>query len=306
LHSAFERVIVSSVTPARTWALLAVSLVIGLAALLRMAGPPSGPDDLTGAIRLPALVSHAILALFTLAGVIVLVDLARRMRRLPRRGEPERDPEATAPPWLRTVKQILALVNLLVLAYLLWRGAIPLVDIGRGIGAAIATLPQDVPVSAPPLVNWTFGILGVVAGLAALALALSVVFGERLTEWWGDPAGDEPSPPPLEAAVEESLDDLRAEADPRRAIIRCYARFERAAAESGLARKPWLTPMEFMREVLERLPLTHGAVPTLTGLFELARFSRRALGAPERERALGALDEIKAAIDARKADVVAS
>ena len=304
LRSASGRVMVSSVVPVRTWALLAASLVVGLAALLRMAGPSRGPDDLTGVIRLPAPVTQAIVMLFALAGVVFLADLVRRMR-LPRRGAGVDEPEAPTPSWLRTVKQILSLVNLVVIAYLLLHGAIPLADLGRGLGSAIATPPQDTPAGAPSLVTWTFGVLGVVAGLAALALALSVAFADRLARWWKAPVSDEELPP-LEAAVEESLDDLRAEPDARRAIIRCYARFERAAADSGLARKPWLTPMEFMRETLGRLPGSRGAVPTLTGLFELARFSRRALDLEDRDRALGALDEIKSAIDERRADAVAS
>jgi hypothetical protein len=37
-------------------------------------------------------------------------------------------------------------------------------------------------------------------------------------------------------------------------------------------------------------------VPTLTHLFELARFSHRPLGPAERDRALDALDEIRSAI----------
>jgi hypothetical protein len=57
--------------------------------------------------------------------------------------------------------------------------------------------------------------------------------------------------------------------------------------------------MEFLREVLSRLHLPRGAAQTLTSLFELARFSNRALGEPERSRALRALDEIRATVPER-------
>jgi hypothetical protein len=208
---------------------------------------------------------------------------------------------------MRTLRQISSLLSFVVLAYLLWRGAIPLtalLALGLGAGSAIApTLPQQIPV-APPVVTWTFGVLAIVAGLGALALALWVAFGDRLAQWWEGAVSDSPLPP-LAAAVEESLEDLRAEPDARRAIVRCYARFERVAADSGVERKPWHTPMEFMREALPRLPVPRGTVPTLTGLFELARFSHRALGPRERDRALDALDEIKASIEERRADAVA-
>ena len=153
--------------------------------------------------------------------------------------------------------------------------------------------------SAPPLVTWTFGALALLAGVGALALAVWVAFSDRLTEWWTEASREEP-PSPLAEVVAESVEDLSTEPDARRAIIRCYARFERVAADSGLARRPWLTPMEFLLEALSRLRLPRGAAQTLTGLFELARFSNRALGEPERVRALQALDEIRAAVPERR------
>jgi hypothetical protein len=297
---------VSSVTPARTWTLLAVGLILGLAGLVRMTGPPGGPDELTGVIRLPPSLTRIIVTLFVLSGILFAIGFFRRLR-LPRPvdDEPLAAEASPTPAWLRTLRQVLSIVNIVVLAYLLWRIGFPLAELTQGFGGAGAPVPEGSPGDAPPLVNWTFGILGLVAGVGALALAVSIVFADRLAEWWRGP-DPEPTPPPLAAAVEESLEDLRGDPDARHAIIRCYARFERAAAECGLARKPWVTPMEFMRETLERLPGPRGAVSMLTRLFELARFSRRELGSADRDRALGALDEIKAAIEERKADVVGS
>jgi hypothetical protein len=299
LRSAAGQVIVSSVSPALTFTALAASLLIGLAAVIRMAGPAAdGFEDLTGVIRLPQPVTGAIVTLFTLAAVVFVVDVARRARR--RRCEEGEEaalgPEpARLPLWLRVVTQVLSLVYFILVAYLLWQRGVPLVSmmLGPGGGASDAFAPETT-VAAPPLVTWTFGILAFIAGLGALAFALWVAFGDRVADWLA--AGDDAARPPLTAAVEDSLEDLRAEPDARRAIIRCYARFERAAADSGLARNPWQTPMEFMREALERLPVPRSAVPTLTRLFELARFSHRELGPAERERALEALDEIRATI----------
>jgi hypothetical protein len=294
------------------WALLAASLVVGLAALIRMADPATGQlDDITGVIRLPRLVTWTIITLFGLAAVVFVVDLVRRMRSrrheddeadaLLRREEPRR------PPWLQALTQILSILNFAVLAFLLWRNVMPLtgfLSAGQGIGSAGA-LPLERPVDAPFFITWTFAILALGAGCGALALALWVTSRDRLAGWWERDA-DDPAPPPLVEAVEESLEDLRAEPDARRAIIRCYARFERAAAVSGLERRPWQTPMEFMREALSRLPAPRGAVRVLTGLFELARFSDRTLGPGDRDRAFAALDDIKAAIEEGRANAVAS
>ena len=294
-----------------TWPLLAASLVLGLAALVRIAGPAGASgDDITGAIRLPWAVTAAIAVLFTLASLVFMAGVLRRMRSR-RHGE---DDLAGAgidtprrQPWLQALSQILSLVNFLVIGYLLWKNVIPLeglMGLGQGAGVGGMELPEPPP-NAPFLITWTFALLALAAAGAALAFAVWFTTGDRLARWW-EREDEEPAPPPLAEAVEESLEDLRSEPDARRAIIRSYARFERAAAATGLKRRPWQTPMEFMGEALSHLPAPRTAVQALTGLFELARFSERALGIGERDRALDALDDIKTAIERGRADAVAS
>jgi hypothetical protein len=288
---------VAPVPPLLAWASLGTGFVIALAAVLRMAGSVPESDHVTGAIRLPGPVTAAILALFGLALVVFLGDLARRALAKREReddGAPAEEP-TPVPPWLRRVTLVLSLVNVAVLAYL-WRRAVLEggLFVGAGGLASGLGLPDMEVLTAPALFNWVFGSLAVMAGLGALGLALWSALGDRLVPDGGDADSAMPAVP-LRTAVEESLDDLRAEGDPRRAIVRCYARFERVAAASGLERRPWLTPTEFMREVLARLSLPRAAVPTLTGLFELARFSHHPLGPSERDRAVDALHEIRSA-----------
>jgi Domain of unknown function (DUF4129) len=301
-----------SLTPMATtvrWALLAASFVVGAAALLRMASPAASAEDgVAGAIRLPVLVTATILSLFAIAGLVFLVGVARRMRRRRTRRDAELFGAAQEPPppWMRTVTQFLSLLNVLILAYLVWRGVIPLADLvalGQGAMGLSASLPQAPAMDAPFLVRWTFGALAVAAGVAALALAVWLALGDRLAEWWEQRARHV-QPQTDGHAPDEAPDALGDGADPRSVIIRCYRAFARVAAGSGVERQPWHTPAEFMREVLGRLPVPHGAVPTLTRLFELARFSRRELGAEDRERAVGALHEITATVGKRGADVV--
>ena len=295
---------VSAVTASLSWILLGASLVMGLAALVRMADPAAlSAHELTGTVRLAEGLTRAVVALFTMAAIVFLVDLVRRLRSR-RRGEGELAllPEPPKiPAWLRAVTQIVSLAYFVLLAYVLWSRGLPLMAMilsQRGSSGFGTLFPEAVP-DAPPLVTWTFGILALLAGVGALALAVWVAFSDRLTEWWME-ASPEEAPPPLAEVVAESVEDLSTEPDARRAIIRCYARFERVAADSGLVRRPWLTPMEFLREALSRFRLPRGAAQTLTGLFELARFSNRALGEPERARALQALDEIRAAVPERR------
>jgi hypothetical protein len=288
------------------WTILGASLVVGLAALVRLSDPAGPMDDLTGVIRLPTLVTWTIVALFSLAALVYLVDVGRRLRS--RRPDDEdmaglgREPPPRQP-WLQALSQVLSMVNFFVIAYLLWKNVMPLADLmspNAGGGAGDGVLSERVP-DAPFFITWTFAALALVAGGAAVALAVWLTSSDRFARWWR-PDPDAEAPSPLTVAVDESREDLRAEPDARRAIMRCYARFERAAAASGLARLAWHTPMEFMTEVLASLPAPRSAVGTLTALFELARFSDRPLGAAERDRALDALDAIKATIEEGRGD----
>jgi hypothetical protein len=94
-------------------------------------------------------------------------------------------------------------------------------------------------------------------------------------------------------AVDESLDDLRAEADPRRAVIAAYARLERVLAEHGVARRPSEAPFEYLARVLGSLQVGDEAVATLTHLFERAKFSQHAVGPEMKEQAIAALVTVR-------------
>ena len=54
----------------------------------------------------------------------------------------------------------------------------------------------------------------------------------------------------LADVVEETLDDLRAERDPRKAVIAAYARLERALAAYGLPRRASEAPEEYVVRIL--------------------------------------------------------
>ena len=98
---------------------------------------------------------------------------------------------------------------------------------------------------------------------------------------------------PFAVVLAESLDDLRAEQDVRRAIIACYARMERALARVGRGRRPAEAPLEFLRRVLVSVAPAAGG--SLTDLFERAAFSLEPMGAAERERAIAALEALRGA-----------
>jgi hypothetical protein len=104
-------------------------------------------------------------------------------------------------------------------------------------------------------------------------------------------------------AVDESLDDLRAEPDPRRAVIAAYARLERVLAAHGVPRRAAEAPLEYLGRVLSELSVRELAARRLTQLFERARFSHHAVEPEMKERAITALETVRD--DLRAARVLA-
>jgi Domain of unknown function (DUF4129) len=102
----------------------------------------------------------------------------------------------------------------------------------------------------------------------------------------------------LSAAVDDSLDDLRAERDPRRAVIAAYARMERALAGEGLPRRRSEAPLEYLGRVLGALRVRSSAILALTELFERAKFSRHEIDAEMKDEAIGALVAVRSDLDA--------
>jgi hypothetical protein len=103
----------------------------------------------------------------------------------------------------------------------------------------------------------------------------------------------------LGLALDESLDDLRAEPDARKAVIAAYARMERALGASGLPRRAAEAPLEYLARVLrELLRASAESVSRLTALFERAKFSAHEIGPDLKEEAIDALvavrDELRA------------
>jgi hypothetical protein len=96
-------------------------------------------------------------------------------------------------------------------------------------------------------------------------------------------------------AAEVSLDALRGEPDPRRAVIAAYAAMERSLSGAGLGRRRSEAPIEYLRRVLEGLTSATEEVRTLTHLFQFAKFSSHAVDEGMRSGAIVALEGIRSA-----------
>ena len=147
------------------------------------------------------------------------------------------------------------------------------------------------------------------AWIPALIVSVLVV-GGIAAAWWSATArkrargfDDITLAEALADVLEETLDDLRAETDPRRAVIAAYARLERAVAAYGLPRRPAEAPLEYLARMLVELSVSRPAVQQLTLLFERAKFSQHEVGIEMKEQAIVALQQVQEEL--RAADLAA-
>jgi hypothetical protein len=294
-------------------AISAIGLLLALAGTLAPTeeGAASGSLATRLIIPLPDWLIAATVAALAAASLILLAIILPRPRPWRKKGEEpyERYYEPRkAPPTVVVLLILLALTPPgLLAASILWAERHEVLLHGGTANAgkvfppaspsptARPPRPSDLPPRlASPVTADLLGALALLAGFGSLGVMLWLRFGDRL---WRPPLDGERSWGHLTAAVKKSLEDLQLEPDARVAIVKCYGRFEHFLAAAKYPRSPWETPVEFMRGALRKLPLPSAAVASLTGLFEIARFSQHAVGASERDDAWRSLLEIREALD---------
>jgi hypothetical protein len=138
-------------------------------------------------------------------------------------------------------------------------------------------------------------IIAFVIFIALLLLLLVVAIRWRMLDrrFAAEGVGDHRTA--AEAAVDVSLEALRREPDPRRAVIAAYAAMERALSGAGLGRHRSEAPMEYVRRVLTEQTRAPDEVRTVTDLFQVAKFSQHPVDEGMRTGAIDALEHIRAA-----------
>ena len=155
--------------------------------------------------------------------------------------------------------------------------------------ASTLATPSTVEVPTPP------DQPGVVP-LVVAGLALAAMVGIAVAQLVAERRRRRPPPTPAERLVElldDTLDDLEREPDPRRAVIAAWARMEHGLAAAGLPRHPAEAPFEYATRVLEAALARPSSVHRLTGLFERAKFSQHPVGQADREEAIAALRTVR-------------
>jgi Domain of unknown function (DUF4129) len=276
-------------SPSRAWRAallgLAAAGLLALVAAGSLRGPlgsgrgrPSYPADLIDSLLLVLLV--AVVAAAGLVVVVLLPDHPRRQHG-PRR-------------W-RLVNLGLFLPAAVGLGVWLFRD---LLGLGDGPGPTSSSAPVGtVEVPAPPPTGMVPLLAAGVAVLAVVAVVAGQLLGGRRRPP-RTPAGH------LAELLDDTLEDLEREPDPRLAVIAAWARMERGLAAAGLPRRPAEAPFEYAARVLESawsLELRRAGrrpvpVHRLTALFERAKFSHHAIGPADRDEAIAILRAVRAGL----------
>jgi hypothetical protein len=159
-----------------------------------------------------------------------------------------------------------------------------------GKGKADASPPQ--PEQYRPQFRWlpVFVIGSLILGIGGAMTVFAVRRRRELLR-------DAPIVVALSDVLAETLDDLRSEHDPRRAVIRAYSRMERTLAARGLPRHETEAPLEYLGRVLEAVQASAHSVRKLTQLFQRARFSTHEIDAGMKEDAIEALSGLRAELE---------
>jgi hypothetical protein len=270
---------------------MAAVVLLGLVAVGALRGPLGGGR---GRPHYPADLVDSLLLLLLLAmlagGVLAIMSLwpDRHLLRQRRR---------------RAGSFSLILPMAAVLALWLLRDVLGLSGGADDPPASTLASPSTLEVPTPPAEP------GVVP-LVVAGIALAAMIGLAVAQLMAERRRRRPPRTPAERLVElldDTLEDLEREPDPRRAVIAAWARMERGLAAAGLPRHPAEAPFEYAGRVLEAAlaptdrdtpaefpgPLRPHSVHRLTGLFERAKFSRHPIGQADREEAMAALRTVR-------------
>ena len=158
----------------------------------------------------------------------------------------------------------------------------------HGTGTPTGQVPAAVSrtARAAPGPDWI-----ALAIVAALLLSAAVV-AWRLLRQTG-PARGRSALDGLQALLDEAIEDVLAEADPRRAVIAAWARVERLLGGQRLPRRAAEAPFEFAARAEAELGIERVSLQRLAGLYEWARFSLNEVTPAMRQQALGELLRVR-------------
>jgi hypothetical protein len=257
-------------------------------------GRPPGFSAVTSAASSGATVmALAILPIAAVGGVVALFALQLLSRR-------RRDDLIAAGLYRRPsrVAQVVVVASLVAIAYLIHRGAVHLPQM------SLSRITGDLgsgghPRGATRHVHGGGPSSGISTGQWIGAVVCWLVLAAAGLLWWRrrpHPAAvvrraAEPAPGP--APPFGSIDEVRAEPDPTRAVIGAYALMERTLDTRGAGRRSAEAPIEYLGRIGRELPGSADPAGRLTRLFLRARFAGTGVGRPAKAEAIDALEQLE-------------
>jgi Domain of unknown function (DUF4129) len=165
-------------------------------------------------------------------------------------------------------------------------------------GTSQVQTPSGRLAERPPKFEWLPVFIATASGVTLLGF----VGARTLRRTRGELAARFVLEQELESLLDDTLDDLYAQTDPRAAIIAAYARMERIFEAYGVPRRPAEAPMEYLDRALAELDATGAALGRLTGLFQWAKFSAHEVSWAQREEAITALTEVRDELRTKRAE----
>ncbi|NUR47766.1 MAG: DUF4129 domain-containing protein [Hamadaea sp.] len=103
------------------------------------------------------------------------------------------------------------------------------------------------------------------------------------------------------AAVDQGLVELDDDGDPRRAVIACWVRLERAAQAAGVERKPGDTSTDLVVRLFSTRSVNHTVLNDFAAVYREARYSPHPVTAATRDDARAALRLLRDELGAERA-----
>jgi hypothetical protein len=243
-------------------------------------------------------VASAMLVLFPIGVMIVIWAMAQGRHQRLLAGETN---------WLRTLTGLAILCGLLAtLAYFnkhrigpLHVGGSQQAQTTQGKPVKSGKPHKEAPAAYQGQFRWVPAVIvaSIILGIAGAGVAVYVRRRHGGDEW----AREAALAVALDEVLADSLDDLRNEPDPRRAVIRAYARMERTFAAYGVPRDQSEAPLEYMARALDRLNVSAYSLRRLTQLFSRAKFSPHEVDAGMKDEAIEALVGLRAELEHNRA-----
>jgi hypothetical protein len=278
-----------AVSGAALTALLAL-VGVGSRAHRPVGGSGAPPSDAPGLVGNYFLVAIGILLPF--GALLVLWAFANRRWEL---GSDDRSS------WTRAAVALVIMTGLVILAFSL-AGPVHV----RPLHAPVtlqsghhAPAPSGRTTSVPPAgdsgFDWlTFYVFGAVL-LGLVVLVVGAVVTRR--RWSEELSTEAKLAATLDEILRDTLEDLHDDSDPRRAVIRAYARMEKTFAAYGVPRHAAEAPFEYVARVLDRLEVSAYLVERLTNLFAWAKFSNHEIDVGMKDEAVDALAGLRAELE---------